>query len=204
MLKLWYVQAILIGTLASIVLNGAQFLPWFRDIKPRRIEARWVGYIGLTSAFGLWLLLGKDRPAWQAMAAWIIIMLLTLLPNTLLHLRDRDMDHLSFILTKEGRALLERYQRNHSPADPSFKIIVEEEQLTASAEEYWLNAMAPWVGMLSEFDIALACLVKAAQEEPRPWLLTTIANLIEMRDDICQAKANVQLWYGAFWPEHAR
>jgi hypothetical protein len=206
MLKLWYVQAIIIGVLASLVLNGAPFLPWFRDIQPRRIEARWVGYVGLTSAFGLWLLLGKDRPAWQAVVAWVIIMLLTLIPNTVLHLHDRNTDDsgelatMSFRLTKTGKALLHNGHRGHPPLE----ITAGEGQKGDTAEERWLDAMAPWMGMLNEFDIALACLVRAVEEKPEPWLLTTIANLVEMRGDICRARANAQLWYGAFWPQYAR
>jgi len=153
----WWVQALVIAAFTAVILNGCPFLPFFRDIKPRRIEARWVGYVGLTSAFGLWLVLGPHRPAWQAVAAWVIIMVATLVPNTLGHLRDRDTKDIRLLLTKEGEVLLERWLRDHAPDDSLLRSRFESEQTKETAEERWLDAMAPWAGMLGEFDSALAC-----------------------------------------------
>lgn len=200
----WLTQACAIAVAASAILNGAPFLPWLRGIKPRRIEARWVGYVGLSLAFAFWLWLNPQGSAWQAGVTWGIIALVTLVPNTLIHWRDRDTNKLSYILTREGEVLLQRYLEDHAPEDPSLHDQFMMEQLSDSAEERWLEALAPWAGLLDEFDVAFACLIQAVKQEPRPWLLTTIANMIAMRQDVCRARTHAQLWYRMCWPEQAR
>jgi hypothetical protein len=89
-LGLWWVQALAISIAASAVLNGTPYLPFFKDIEPRRIEARWVGYVGLTAALAMWIALNREAEAWHVMGAWLTICVGTLIPNTLIHLRERD------------------------------------------------------------------------------------------------------------------
>jgi hypothetical protein len=89
-LTLWWIQALVISIATSAILNGASYLPFFKDIKPRRIEARWVGYAGLTAALAIWIALNREAGAWQVMGVWLAICVGTLIPNTLIHLRERD------------------------------------------------------------------------------------------------------------------
>jgi hypothetical protein len=86
----WFLWALGIAIAFSIGLNGGPFLPWFRDLRPSRIEARWVGYVGLTVAFWAWIILNPLESVSQAGVAWLVICLSTLIPNTLIHLYRRD------------------------------------------------------------------------------------------------------------------
>ncbi len=53
----WVLWAIGVAVTFSIGLNGGPSLPWFRELRPSRIEAHWVGYIGLSSALWVWIIL---------------------------------------------------------------------------------------------------------------------------------------------------
>lgn len=87
----WLFQAGIIAAAASAILNGAPFLPWLRDIKPRRIQARLVGYAGLGTAFFLWCRLNPQQPAWPtAMEACAVIVASTLAVNVLIHWHRKD------------------------------------------------------------------------------------------------------------------
>jgi hypothetical protein len=115
----WLFQTILIALAASAVLNGSSFLPLLRDLRPSRIEARWVGYTGLTIAFWLWIVLNPDQPAAHVGTAWIILCLITLIPNTIIHLYHRENGHnpedngSPSPLTRRQQALLENAIAEH-------------------------------------------------------------------------------------------
>lgn len=86
----WVLWAIGIAVVFSVGLNGGGFLPWLRDLRPSRIEARWVGYAGLTVALWLWIIFNPEESASHTGIAWLIICLATLIPNTVMHLHERD------------------------------------------------------------------------------------------------------------------
>jgi hypothetical protein len=86
----WILWAFGIGAAASIGLNGGPFLPGLKELRLSRIEARWVGYAGLTLAFWLWIVVNQEAMVNEAGVAWLIIVLLTLIPNTWSHLYARD------------------------------------------------------------------------------------------------------------------
>jgi hypothetical protein len=88
-LATWWARAIIVAVAASAVLNICPRLPWLRDIKASRINARWVGYAGLTAALAVWMAFWGD---WTVFCAWVIIAVTTLLPNTLAHWRAESTD----------------------------------------------------------------------------------------------------------------
>lgn len=110
-LPTWLFEAIIISIWTSLLLNGLPFLPGLQNIKPRRIEARWVGYLGLSAALGLWISLHPKELAVHTGIAWGIICLGTLVPNTLVHLYRRDAEKSEAValafLTERQQVLLE-------------------------------------------------------------------------------------------------
>ena len=86
----WFLWAVGLAVVFSIGLNVSPFLPGLRELKPSRIEARWVGYTGLTLALWLWIIFNPEESVTHAGVAWLIICLATLIPNTLVHLYRRD------------------------------------------------------------------------------------------------------------------
>lgn len=107
----WLFHALAISVGASAFLNGAPFLPGLRSLKPSRIEARWVGYIGLSAALGVWVFFHREAPAVHVGIAWILICLGTLIPNTFVHFYRRDNgqeeEDVPSFLTRRQQALLE-------------------------------------------------------------------------------------------------
>jgi len=91
-LILWWFRAVVIAIATSAVLNVSPFLPWLQGIKARRIEARWVGYVGLSLALAIWIAFNPEARGWTVFGGWVIIAVATLIPNTLTHWRTEGMD----------------------------------------------------------------------------------------------------------------
>ena len=87
----WWFWAVVIAVATSAVLNVSPFLPWLRDIEASRIQARWVGYVGLFTGCLLWVALNPDEGAWRTLAACGVIQVVTLVPNTLVHWRAESL-----------------------------------------------------------------------------------------------------------------
>ena len=203
----WLFQAFGSAVAASAALNGAPFLPFLRDIEPRRIEARWVGYVGLFVAFGLWLAFDAHRPAWQAFAACGVIWFTTLVPNTLVHWRKRNAGGggtrvVEIRLSDEGEALLEEMIKERAPRDADLARLFKLEQRRETAGERWEDILMPR-GLLGLLDEAIACVVRGMAEDNQNWFLTAVADVREARDAVCKSKWRLHLWYRLFWPEHA-
>jgi hypothetical protein len=208
-LALWWIQALVIAGGAALFLNGAPFLPKLRDIEPRRIEARWVGYMGTFVACMLWLAFGPYRPAWQAVMAYGIIWFVTLVVNTLVHLHNRDNRRdggqiIKIGLTEKGEALLEEILRQEAPEEYGFDGLFRREQHRETAEERWENVMFPAMSLPGLIDEIMACIIKAMKEGNPVWLLPALANAQEVRQGVCRVRWNSLLWYRLFWPQHAR
>lgn len=211
-LTIWWVQALIISAGTCLFLNGCPFLPYLRDIKPRRIQARLVGYIGLGVAYLLWCRLNPQQPAWpNALEAYAIIVGSTLGANVLVHWyrQDNPDDHhaggvkvIEFRLTEEGEALLERYLEERIPGDPQLAQLFRMEQRRETAQERWEDTLMPRK-LLSLLDEAIACVAQALMEDNQGWLYTAVADMQEVRDIVCRTKHHVHLWFRLFWPEHA-
>jgi DNA-binding MarR family transcriptional regulator len=209
-LRIWYVQALLISAGAALFLNGAPFLPKLRDIRPRRIQARLVGYVGLGTAYLLWCVLNPQQPAWpNAMGACAVIVAGTLAVNVLIHWyredNPRDGERTFRIgVTEKGQALLEEMLRREAPEKYGWDGLFRREQRRETAEERWENVMFPVMALPGLIDEIMACIIKAMREENSTWLLPALANAQEVRQGVCKVRWNSLLWYNLFWPKHAR
>ena len=209
MLQLWYVQAIIIGILTSIILNGAPFLPYIRKIEASRIRARVVGYGGQGIAYALWCLLNSQQSASIALAACGVIVLFTLGVNVLIHWyrQDNPTDGGQVIqikLTKKGNALLEELVEQRMPmSDGLLDGLFKREQRAETAQERWENAMLLSDALPGLLDEVMVCIVQALKEGQSAWLLTALAEAQEAKQEIYKTRYNVRLWYRLFWPQHA-
>jgi hypothetical protein len=90
-LATWWARAVIVAVAASAVLNICPALPWLKDIKPNRINARLVGYTGLTLALAVWAAFNPAARSWTVFKGWVIIAVITLVPNTLAHWRAESV-----------------------------------------------------------------------------------------------------------------
>lgn len=86
----WLVWALGIASITSAFLNGAPFLPGLNQLQPSQTAKRWTGYIGLTAAFWLWIVANPKESVEAAGVAWILLCLVTLIPNALIHFYQPD------------------------------------------------------------------------------------------------------------------
>lgn len=155
----WFIQALGIAILASAALNGAQYLPALRILRPTRIEARWVGYMGLTIALWVWAIPNLDQPTWKAGVAWIVICLMTLVPNTLVHFYRRDEEIEREHLLEHQQILLENLKAELLDAKQAVDVAsqrdeIEREHLSKHQQILLENAKAELLDAMQAIEVA--------------------------------------------------
>jgi hypothetical protein len=210
MLRLWYVQAVVIGVVTSGILNFAPRLPYIKDVKATKMRARLVGYGGQGIAYMLWCLLNPQQSALNALAVCSIIVGFTLGINILVnwHQQDNPKDGGQVIqirLTEKGSALLEELIEQRAPtSDKMLRGLFKTEQRRETAQEHWEDAMFHSNVLPGLLDEIMACIVQALKEGQATWLLTALAEAQEAKQEIYRTRHNVRLWYRLYWPQHAR